>query len=108
MKINVLGTPYTIHRNSKCKEFETLDIDGLTDFTTKEIEIAEMKDEVGKVRNMKDYEAKVIRHELVHAFLFESGLDASSDWARNEEIIDWIAIQAIKLNEAFKKAGVDY
>ena len=35
---------------------------------------------------------KVIRHELVHAFLFESGLSVNS-WADNEEIVDWIAIQ---------------
>lgn len=105
MQINILGTRYSIRRNSKCKELETLNVDGLTDFSTKEIEIAEMKDEVGKLRNIKEYEKQVIRHEIVHAFLYESGLDANSDWARNEEIVDWIALQAPKLYEAFNKVG---
>lgn len=42
----------------------------------------------------------MIRHELVHAFLFESGLSVNS-WADNEEIVDWIAIQFPKLQAGF-------
>ena len=48
-----------------------------------------------------------IRHEVVHAFLEESGLSDCSlrpemAWARNEEMVDWIAIQFPKMLEAFK------
>ena len=50
----------------------------------------------------KAYEAEVIRHELVHAFLYESGLDTQSTWARDEEVVDWIAIQFPKMSKAFK------
>ena len=43
----------------------------------------------------------VLRHELIHAFLFESGLDQNSNlcesWAINEEMVDWMAIQMPKI-----------
>lgn len=52
---------------------------------------------------IEEFEKKVLRHEIVHAFLFESGIDSSSEWARNEEIVDWIALQFPKLLDAFKE-----
>jgi len=52
---------------------------------------------------------ETLRHEIVHAFLFECGLSACSGyadhWAKNEEMVDWIAIQGPKIHEAWKKAG---
>ena len=46
---------------------------------------------------------KTLRHELVHAFLYESGLfnNTNSDWAKNEEVVDWIAIQFEKMLKVF-------
>jgi len=55
-------------------------------------------------QNMQDYKNKVIRHELVHAFLFESGL-AGNSWASNEEIVDWIAYMFPKMKAAFEAAN---
>ena len=37
-------------------------------------------------------------------FLFESGLAENSEWAQNEEMVDFFAIQFPKLMEAFKNA----
>lgn len=51
------------------------------------------------------YTRKVKRHEILHAFAAESGLNECSDWARNEEMIDWIAYQGLKVIEAWKAAG---
>lgn len=52
---------------------------------------------------------KTLRHEIVHAFLTESGLQHNSkiagNWADNEEMVDWIAIQGPKIMDAWKKAG---
>ena len=53
---------------------------------------------------------RVLRHEITHAFLAESGLsDSSNDyhegWAVNEEMVDWIARQGPKLYKAWEKAG---
>ena len=52
---------------------------------------------------------RTLRHEIIHAFFNESGLqdDSSvpeSGWATNEEMIDWIAIQFPKIMNAFKEA----
>lgn len=49
----------------------------------------------------------ILRHELVHAFLNESGLSASSyqygdAWAKNEEMVDWMAIQIPKIVKAYE------
>lgn len=43
---------------------------------------------------------------VLGATLYECGLNDSSDWARNEELIDWLAIQLPKINVLFEKAGV--
>jgi hypothetical protein len=52
------------------------------------------------------YWKKVLRHELVHAFIYESGLDTCCGWARNEEMTDWIATQFPKIADCFIEAGI--
>ena len=50
-----------------------------------------------------------MRHEITHAFLNESGLDANASdtdcWAKNEEMVDWFAIQSPKIYKAFNEVG---
>ena len=52
-----------------------------------------------------------LRHEVIHAFLNESGLQDSAarievGWARNEEMVDWFVIQSPKIFKAFMKLGI--
>ena len=47
----------------------------------------------------------IIRHEMLHAFLAESGLMGESQWAEDEEMIDWFANQLPKIVEAMKQVG---
>lgn len=107
-KINILGTDYTIFTNVSEQEKPFMkDNDGVTDFTTKEIFIAILDDgDPMNMQNMCVYEDRTIRHEIVHAILFESGLDHNTKWARDEEIVDWIAIQTPKLFNIFEKLEV--
>lgn len=105
-KINVLGTDYEIVTNVNEKDDPYIaDCDGYIDYTNKKIHISEMS-EYGWSDNQY-HENTVIRHELVHAFLYESGLNVNSDWARNEEIVDWIALQAPKLNKLFEELNIN-
>jgi len=106
MKINVLGTEYTlIESNDKANPKLAAAGDGYCDTSTKECVVDEMAEtDVYCKANLLLYKKSVIRHELIHAFLFESGLDVSSNWAKQEEMVDWIAIQFPKLLEAFKAA----
>jgi hypothetical protein len=78
-KINVLGVMY-----------EIIEDDGL---------INDGNDGVCDVYN------EVMRHELVHAFFYESGLCEYSD---NEQLVDWIATQYDKLHKAFGEAEHGY
>lgn len=52
-----------------------------------------------------------IRHEVIHAFMHESGLDQcafgyTGPWARNEEMIDWFAIQSPKIYKVFNELNL--
>ena len=46
------------------------------------------------------YYKNVLRHEIIHAFFFESGLDT---YCNNEELVDWLAIQVPKMIDVFDK-----
>lgn len=104
MKIDILGTKYNIILDADIKDYPKLkDLNGYTDPSTKEIVVAKFIEDGFTVANGEDCIKKVLRHELVHAFLYESGLNGQSDWARNEEMVDWIALQFEKMLNVFIK-----
>lgn len=106
MKINILGTEYTIVQCHGGPRLENMD--GCCDETTKEIIAETYEGEEGKpgVKGQLDIQRKkVLRHEITHAFLFECGLAENSPWAQNEELVDWIAIQGPKIFKAWQEAG---
>lgn len=108
MKINVLGAEYSVTVSNDNKEPRLNGLDGFFDETTKEIFAEDYQsnaDDPSAKRNLKIQTKKVIRHEIVHAFLFESGLAENSPFAQNEELVDWIAIQGPKLYKAWQEAG---
>ena len=101
MQVDVLGTSYSIRQSNKVENLNLEGADGYCDHSTKTIVIDTFKDSPGSLEDLDEYRKQVTRHEVIHAFLFESGLDSSS-WARNEEIVDWFAIQFPKLLKAFE------
>ena len=104
--VNVLGTEYTISFVSEQDEARLKDCDVFCDETTKEIVVENYKrGEPGSKGKLELQEQKNLRHEIVHAFLFESGLAENSDWAQNEEMVDWVAKQGPKLMKAWQEAG---
>lgn len=107
-KVNILGVVYAIYDEVSVKDdIRITDCDGVTDFTTREILIAEMNSDPNSWKKLDIYKKRTIRHEIVHAILFESGLDHNTEWARNEEVVDWIAIQFPKLLDIFKDIEVE-
>ena len=102
MTVDVLGTPYKIIESNREQDNNLENADGYCDFSTKKIIIDTFKNRPGDMEDLETYKKQVIRHEITHAFLHESGLDANS-WAGNEEIVDWIAIQFLKMAEVFGK-----
>lgn len=110
--INVLGTEYTVEiKKYKDDEyFKKMDCNGYCSESLKQIVICDMHTypdwecESDKVIDLQ--QKKTLRHELIHAFLGESGLSDNSNptetaWARNEEMVDWFAIQFQKIYKVF-------
>ena len=80
--------------------------DGFCDETAKEIVVENYKRNLpGSKGKLELQEQKNLRHEILHAFLFESGLAENSDWAQNEEMVDWFAIQGPKIVKSWEEAG---
>ena len=106
MKINVLGTEYEISKLSKEEDAELENCDGYCDKTTKVIVVVE-QDKTCNLADFSAYQKKVMRHEIIHAFLFESGLHENwkhDTYGHDESYVDWIACQFPKLLKAFKEA----
>lgn len=106
-KVNILGTEYTILFDVPETEMPEYS-DGCMDQTIKTIKIAKIETDQDSVKDLEEYKKKVLRHEIVHAFLYESGLWSNSScksaWAQDEELTDWIAIQFPKMLKAFEEA----
>lgn len=99
IKIDVLGTEYVV----KFKELNDEDIDGFCDNTQKLIVIR--SDNENKVGDFKYLQKKQLRHEIIHAFLSESGLQCNwqhiEQFGHDETTIDWFAIQSPKIFRVF-------
>lgn len=106
MMVNILGTEYIIRFVPEEEDPELKDCDGYCDETAKEIVVKQYKHgEPESKKNLELQEQKNRRHEIIHAFLSESGLAENSEWAQNEEMVDWIAKQGPKLIKAWQEAG---
>lgn len=105
IKVNVLGEEYTIKMNVKKEDDENLtDNDGYIDYQTKEIVVEEMPEpSLGLTKDVKSYEKHVVRHELFHAYLYESGF---TDYANDEQLIEWLAVQFHKIRKTFEELEV--
>lgn len=103
MTVNILGTVYTIYDRSEEEDKTLSDCDGYCDKTTKEIVIKKESTECD-LGNFAVYRKKLLRHEIIHAFLFESGLHENFEhnkWGHDETYVDWIAVQFPKMIAAF-------
>lgn len=116
IKVNVLGTEYTIEKHRYQDDAELKGLGGYCRFLVPQIVIGDLAThpDLGGNENievLKEMEKETIRHELLHAFLNESGIADSSfasdciPWAKNEEMIDWFAIQSPKIMKAYKEIG---
>ena len=113
--INILGIEYTINLVDKfpehMSEFED-SADGLFNGLNREIFIHTRNSQQDLTESGKKHGIKrSLRHEIIHAFLFESGLGSNSlnhysAWAENEEMVDWFAIQLPKIFKVFQELDI--
>lgn len=106
--IDILGTQYEIQFDVPANEMPE-EADGCIDVTTHTIKIAMLEPDRDSVQDMNAYGRKVLRHEITHAFFYESGIwNCSSTvetWGMDETLTDWIAIQSPKLFKVFQELG---
>lgn len=111
--VDVLGTRYKIeiHKISEDSYLEENKFDGYCSEYQKLIVIADVNEEkyfaCSNQTERKTIENRILRHGIVHAFLNESRLSDcamqySQAWAKNEEMVDWMAVQIPKIIEAYK------
>lgn len=105
-KANVLGTNYELKILSqenlqKIYGQPAINVWGLCDYRTKTIfldkEIAQDK---------YNYNT-TLRHELIHAILEECGIGSQVSWAKDETLVDWIALQFPKIQKLFKEFNIE-
>ena len=106
--IDILGSKWTIKKQTEDENKALMNCDGYCDWTVREIVVLGEKFD-SDLGDKEKHVNKVMRHEIIHAFLFESGLHECScgtgSWARNEEMVDWFARQGLKIYKAWQDAG---
>ena len=114
-RVNILGTTYRVYLGVPYSKDPALEnAFGYTDFHGKRIVVADIRTVPGWTdasdEVVWDTFSTTVRHEVIHAYLMESGLNSSSNgvdcWARNEEMVDWFAIQMPKLLRTFSELEV--
>lgn len=115
-KVNVLGTEYTVNKYDYSDQsiFKKRGIIGYSDDILHEIGICNTRTHPDFKDDSEEWckilEKQILRHEIVHAFFSESGLQDSASqfvgaWSKNEEMVDWLAVQLPKIFKAFEEAG---
>lgn len=104
--VSILGSVYTVYESNAAEDERLKENDGYCDWTTQKIVIWDGSgaEETTSIGNIEAYRNKVLRHEIIHAFMMESGLHeaATFDDEHFEQMTDWIAIQFYKIQAAFE------
>lgn len=103
--VEILGAMWAVRICTEEEEPLLKDLGGFTDWTERSICIHDVPRD-NELGNPLEHIKKIIRHEVVHAFMFESGL--AENWehremGQEEQTVDWIAIQMPKIEKAVDK-----
>lgn len=102
--IDILGTEYSVIP----KKYGDADIDGESELFSKVIFLRE--DNTNKISDFLEVQKSVLRHEVIHAFMYESGLGFNwthgCETGHDETVIDWFAIQSPKIFKVFDQLGI--
>lgn len=114
MTLHILGTEYRVE---VVDNFGDESDDRTAGYTDPDMHLIQLRDlstmaewKKETVEKIEARQKEILRHEIVHAYLNESGLKYNSfvfgdEWAHNEEMVDWFAIQGPKIMETWQKAG---
>lgn len=111
MKANILGTKYRIEFRKEDEDALLKTCNGYCDVTVKLIVVLAEPNKECECKDFSVLQKKTLRHEIIHAFLSESGLfnntyNVDTGWASNEEMVDWFAIQSPKILAVYKSLDI--
>lgn len=102
--VSIMGHAWTILSRKKTEDDRLEEIAGYTDPSERLIVLLDAERDKWSPGNMHQDLQSTIRHELIHAFLYECGLwcdsNAHEHWAMNEEMIDWFALKLPEIEHA--------
>ena len=108
--ISVLGKDIQILFRKEAADPKLKNCVGYFDSSKGWIIVKILEPDENSLGDLECFQKEVLRHEIIHAFLYESGLDACSgpaaNWASNEEMVDWFAIQSPKIFRIFQEQGL--
>ena len=107
MTVNILGTDYSIEFCKISENPELTNFDGICDPTSKRICV--VNENRNNLDNFKELQNSILRHEIIHAFFNESGLQSNVENQEQgvpETYVDWFAIQSPKIFKAFSELGI--
>lgn len=98
-----LGTKYKIVFKTEDEDSFLIENAGFTDFANKQIVLnsGNIEEDVTDTKYRR-----VLRHEVIHAFLYESGLNDSYCWDE-ESTVDWFAIQSPKIFKVYEELDIN-
>lgn len=108
MKLNILGSEWKVeYRNA---DADPILLDGNGGYTDSSINLIVIsnKENSDDVVDFAEIQKRYLRHEIIHAFLYESGIGSNfthPQFGHDETYVDWIAIQFPKLLKVFEEAG---
>lgn len=98
MKVNVLGTEYEIIKDDTGSNPKLEGCYGYFEAYSKKIVLENdytINDKT--IENFSDFEKKVLRHEIIHAFFHEAGL---RNYCEDEVLVDFLSFQIPKMIKA--------
>lgn len=108
MELDILGTKWRVVSRNKQQDKQLENLAGYTDASARLIVLADINPEECTISNLHADLQSTLRHEIIHAFFYESGLWVNSgaveNWAMNEEMVDWLAIQFPKMFDVMQAA----
>lgn len=106
--LNILGTEWTLEAVHQTDDKYLMNADGYADKTLHKIVVCGFPPDDSDLGNWEPYFKKCMRHEIIHAYLFESGLHENfvhPEAGHDETFIDWVAVQFPKIMKTFQEAN---